>query len=478
MIERYSLREMARLWTLESRFAYMLKVERAAAKAQGEMGIIPKAAARAIASQKITLSLKGIQKREKASRHDVAAFVDEAAQQLGRHGGWLHYGLTSSDVLDTALALQIRDAGLVLESPLKDLKKILKGLVRSHAGSLCCGRTHGQHAEPTTFGFKMLGFLSELSRAEAGFKAALNQCLAGKLSGAVGAYSALPPELERKVCRSLSLQPEPAATQVIPRDRHARLIFCLSLIGAFLERLSVELRHLQRSEVGEVFEMFAKGQRGSSAMPHKKNPISAENLTGVSRLLRSFAAPAMENIPLWHERDISHSSVERVIFPDSFILAHYGLSRMALLLKSLRVDTGRMEENLKSSGGAALSSLALNALVAKGLPRQKAYPLVQKLSQSRFLAARAARPKVRPAANKKQGAESGGGRKAAGKKRKSLSGSLQAAAPPGLPGLQAALAKHPLAAKYLSLGDLKSVFSLEGRRAAIDRHVREALKKL
>ena len=429
MIERYSLREMSSLWTLESRFSYMLRVERAAAAAQGEMGFIPKAAAQAIV-QKSGFSLKGILRREKRTRHDVAAFVDEAASRLGRHGGWLHYGLTSSDVLDTALALQIRDAGQVLESPLKALKKELKGIISAHAGSICCGRTHGRQAEPSSFGFKMLGHLGGLLRAEAGFQAALSKCLTGKMSGAVGAYSAFPPEFERKVCRALALKPEPAATQVVPRDRLARLIFSLSMLGAFLERLSVELRHLQRTEVGEAFEMFSTGQQGSSAMPHKKNPISAENLTGIARLLRSHTAPAMENISLWHERDISHSSVERVILPDSFILAHYGLSRMARLLKNLKIDTKRMEENLKASGGLAFSSQVLNALVAGGLPRAKAYPLVQKLS-------------LKP-----------GGR------------------------FQDRAERDPQIAKYLTKAELKRVFSIESRRAFLARHVQKALKKL
>ena len=430
MIDRYSLREMSSLWTLESRFSYMLQVERAVAETQGEMGLIPKSAAQAIA-RKSGFSLKGVLRREKTTHHDVAAFVDEAASRLGEHGGWLHYGLTSSDVLDTALALQIKDAGAVLKSPFQDLKKTLKEIIKAHAGSICCGRTHGQSAEPSSFGLKILGHLSELNRAEAGLKAALSQCLVGKMSGAVGAYSFLSPQLEQKICRRLGLQPETAATQVIPRDRLARLIFSLSLLGAFLERLALELRHLQRTEVGEVFEMFSKGQTGSSAMPHKKNPISAENLTGIARLLRSYTAPAMENISLWHERDISHSSVERVIIPDAFILAHYGLARMTKLLKNLKIDRARMESNLKSSGGLALSSHVLNALVGKGLPRARAYPLIQKLSHS-----------LKPGGS-----------------------------------FQEKLEKDPQAAKYLTKADLEKIFSLEARRAAIVRHIRKTLKK-
>jgi len=311
----------------------------------------------------------------------VIAFVEEVASPLGAHGAYFHYGLTSSDVLDTALGLQIKESAKLLEARFQSLKKILKALVIRYKKDLCAGRTHGIHAEPTTFGFKMLGHLAELLRAEFSFKAAVSQCNVGKLSGPIGAYSSLPPQLESKVCKKLGLQPEILATQVIPRDRLARLIFSLSLAGAFIERLAVELRHLQRTEIGEVTEAFDAGQAGSSAMPHKKNPISAENLTGISRLLRSYVSPALENISLWHERDISHSSVERVILPDAFILLDYALARLENLLKSLKINTKKMEDNLESSKGVLYSSQVLNVLIQKGLPREKAYPLIQKISQ-------------------------------------------------------------------------------------------------
>ena len=380
MIDRYSLKTMSEIWTAESRFYWMLKVEQALAQAQGELGIIPKPSARAIMN-KARFSYKSILKREQTCRHDVTAFVDEVSSHLGSHGAYFHYGLTSSDVLDTALSLQIKESARLLSNSFQSLKRTLKKQVQKHKKDLCAGRTHGIHAERTSFGFKLLGHLAELVRAETSFKQAVSICAVGKMSGAVGAYSSLSPQLENKVCKKLSLKPEVLATQVIPRDRLARLIFSLSLVGAFIERLAIELRHLQRTEVGEVSEAFYKGQAGSSAMPHKKNPISAENLTGLSRLLRSYVSPALENISLWHERDISHSSVERVILPDAFILTHYALTRLELLLKSLKINTDKMRENLEASKGNLYSSQILNALVTKGLPRKKAYPLVQKISQ-------------------------------------------------------------------------------------------------
>lgn len=380
MIERYSLKKMSEIWKPESRFHFMLKVEQAVAKAQGKIGIIPKASAESIAS-KARFSYKKLLKREETSRHDVTAFVDEVASHLGNHGAYFHYGLTSSDVLDTALSLQIKESTAILMEDLEILRKTLKSLVQKHKKDLCAGRTHGIHAEPTTFGFKMLGHLAELSRLSMTVKNTASHCFVGKISGAVGTYSSLPSDLEAQVCKSLDLKPETVATQVIPRDRLAGLVFSLSLVGSFIERLALELRHLQRTEVGEVTEAFSKGQTGSSAMPHKKNPISAENLSGLARLLRSYVSPALENISLWHERDISHSSVERVILPDAFILTDYALHRLNSVLKSLKINKERMKSNLEISQGRLYSSQVLNALVQKGLARQKAYPLVQKISQ-------------------------------------------------------------------------------------------------
>jgi len=372
---------MAELWKAPKRFEFLLEVEKTVAKVQAELGIIPKKDGQKIFT-KAKFSYPKILKREVKTRHDVTAFIEEVATHLGSSGRYFHYGLTSSDVLDTALSLQVKSASLILEKKIKALKTILKNLVKKHKGTLCLGRTHGIHAEPSTFGFKLLGHLAELKRAEAGFQKASAQCFVGKVSGAVGVYSALSPLVEKKVCQTLSLEPETLATQVIPRDRLARLIFSLSMLGAFIERLAIELRHLQRTELGEVTESFSKGQMGSSAMPHKKNPISAENLTGIARLLRSYISPALENISLWHERDISHSSVERVILPDAFILTDYALDRLTKLLSSLKVNAERMKENLNLSKGLVFSSQVLNRLVAKGMSREKAYPLVQKISQN------------------------------------------------------------------------------------------------
>ena len=431
MIDRYSCPAMSEIWKPESRFHFMLKVEQATAQVQGELGIIPKSSAQAIV-KKAKFSYKALLKREQTSRHDVIAFVDEVTAHLGSEGAYFHYGLTSSDVLDTALSLQIKESAQILEKHFKSLKKTLKQLVHKHKKDICAGRTHGIHAEPTSFGFKMLGHLAELSRAESSFKEAVSNCAVGKVSGAVGVYSSLPPKLESKVCKKLGLKPETLATQVIPRDRLARLIFSISLTGAFMERLVLELRHLQRTEVGEVTEAFHKGQGGSSAMPHKKNPISAENLTGLSRLLRSYISPALENISLWHERDISHSSVERIILPDAFILLDYALCRLENLLKSLQVNTKKMTENLESSKGLVYSSQVLNSLVKKGLPRQKAYPLVQKISQGL-------------------------------KEREHLKNLLQ---------------KNTEIKKYLSSKDLEEIFSKKPKLAVLLKHLEKTVKRI
>lgn len=380
MIERYSLKEMSQIWTLENRFSKMLQVEKAVAQIQGDMGLIPKKAAKTIV-EKGRFTLKGIQKEELKTKHDVTAFVNEVARYLGSfEGGYIHYGLTSSDVLDTAFSLQLKDSQNILQKSFSKVKKQFQKLIITHKETICCGRTHGIHAEPVTFGFKLLGHLVALQRAENTFNQFLKEALVGKLSGAVGAYSALSPEVEKRVCKKLNLKPEGVATQVIPRDRHARVIFSLSLIGAAVERFALEIRHLQRTEVAEVTEGFSPGQTGSSAMPHKKNPISSENLTGLARLLRSYTTPALENISLWHERDISHSSVERVIFPDAFTLTHFTLNRLEELLKHLKINREQMKKNLNLSQDRIYSSRLLNALVKKGILRKEAYKKVQAIS--------------------------------------------------------------------------------------------------
>ena len=381
MIERYTRPEMGVLWTSDARFSKMMEVEIAVAQAQAGLGIIPKAAAKAIAS-KAKFSTKRILEIERETKHDVIAFVSNMAENVGEWGRFIHFGMTSSDVLDTALSLQIREAGLVLGRSLDFLERSMKSLSRRHADTLCAGRTHGMFAEPTTFGLKMAGFVAELSRNRRRLDVALEQIGVVKMSGAVGTYSSQPPEVEARVGRILKLKPETVATQVVPRDRHAEVFIALAMIGTGLERLAIELRHLQRSEVSEVTEGFTKGQKGSSAMPHKKNPISAENITGAARLLRSYAQAALENVALWHERDISHSSVERVIFPDAFILADYSVHRMAILLEGLDVSKKRMQDNIDLSQGQLFSSQVLLALVEKGLDRELAYYHVQRLCHS------------------------------------------------------------------------------------------------
>lgn len=381
MIERYTRPEMGLLWHPDHRFGKMMEVEIAVAEVQSSKGIIPRNAAKEIA-KKARFSAKRIAEIEKETKHDVIAFVSNLAENVGPMGKYIHYGMTSSDVLDTAFSLQVREAGQVLMKSLAQCEKSLKTLVKQHAETLCAGRTHGMFAEPTTFGYKMAGFLAETRRNQERLQVALDNMMICKLSGAVGTYSSQPPEIEAAVARKLKLKVETIATQVIPRDRHAELLNALALMGAGLERLAVELRHLQRSDVSEVVEGFTKGQKGSSAMPHKKNPISAENITGLSRLLRGYAIAALENVALWHERDISHSSVERVIFPDAFIVADYALNRMSVLLDGLQVNKKQMLENIDRSQGQIFSSHVLLALIQKGLVREEAYALVQRLCHS------------------------------------------------------------------------------------------------
>lgn len=372
---------MGIVWEPEYRYGKMLEVEVTVAQIQATMGLIPKKAAKDIADR-AKFSVKRINEIELTTKHDVIAFVSNVAENIGVNGKYVHYGLTSSDVLDTAFSLQVRDAvGLIIEN-INRLEKTMQTLIKKNESTLCPGRTHGMFAEPTTFGFKIAGFLSELRRNKKRVLTALGQMQICKLSGAVGTFSSTSPDLEKKVAKKLKLTPEPIATQVIPRDRHAEMIFSLCMIMSGLERLSVELRHLQRSEVGEVVEGFTVGQKGSSAMPHKKNPISAENITGLSRLLRGYLLSSLENIALWHERDISHSSVERVIFPDAFIVTDYALNRMNKLLEGLYISKKNMLNNLELSQGQIFSSHLLLALVEKGMQREVAYSHIQRLSHS------------------------------------------------------------------------------------------------
>lgn len=377
MIARYTTAEMAAVFGPEKRFEYMLEVEIAVAKEQARLGMIPQKAYENI-KKKSKIKVDRILEIEKTTKHDVIAFVSQVAETVGPDGRFIHFGLTSSDVLDSALSLQMRDAFAVLITDLEKLTDLMAKKVEKYKSAICPGRTHGIFAEPTTFGYKLAGHLSEMYRALERIRQSKSQFSRLKLSGAVGTSSFLSAEFEQAVARDLHLKPEPFATQVVPRDRHADVFTSLAFLGAALERLAVELRHLQRSEVSEVIEGFSQGQKGSSAMPHKKNPISAENITGLSRLLKGYMLTAFENVPLWHERDISHSSNERVMFPDAFIVAHYLVIRMNTLISEVYVDTDRMKENTQSLGGVMFSSHVLLYIIEKaGLSREDAYKIVQ-----------------------------------------------------------------------------------------------------
>jgi adenylosuccinate lyase len=328
-----------------------------------------------------TFTVAEIEEREKVTDHDVAAFVDVLSASAGPAGRWIHYGLTSSDVIDTGLALQIRHAGEVILPDSRRLVRALATRAREHVDTLCVGRTHGIHAEPTTFGVKLAGFAFEAERNRVRLERAFEQASVGAVSGAVGTYSATSPEFESRVLVRLGLEREPVSTQVVARDRHAELLQAIALAGAGLERFATELRHLARTEVGEVREPFAAGQKGSSAMPHKRNPIKSEQVTGLARVLRGTAQAAVEDIALWHERDISHSSVERIILPDSTTLLDHMQRRTLGLVEGMVVDTDRMRENLELTHGALFSQRVLLALVAAGRTRDDAYRIVQRLAQ-------------------------------------------------------------------------------------------------
>ena len=334
-----------------------------------------------VAIRAARFTVAAVAERELATEHDVAAFVDVLAESAGPAGRWIHYGLTSSDVLDTALALQLRAAGEIILAGARELVAALAERAREHAGTLCVGRTHGVHAEPTTFGVKLAGFAFEAHRNAVRLQRAFDQVAVGAVSGAVGTYAATSPRFEAGVLARLGLEREPASTQVVPRDRHAELLAAIALAGAGLERLATEVRHLQRTEVRELQEPFRAGQKGSSAMPHKRNPIKSEQISGLARVLRGNAQAALEDVALWHERDISHSSVERIILPDSTILLDYLQHRAVELVRGMVVDAERMRENLELTNGALFSQRVLLALVAAGMARDDAYRLVQELSQ-------------------------------------------------------------------------------------------------
>jgi adenylosuccinate lyase len=377
MIERYTRPELGEIWSDQARFQALRDVEVAACE---EMeGPTP---AELDAIRAATFTVAAIAEREKTTDHDVAAFVDVLSESAGSAGRWIHYGLTSSDVLDTGLALQIRRVAELVLPGARELVKAFAEQARAHRDTLCAGRTHGIHAEPTTFGIKLAGFAFEAARNAERLERAFAQASVGAISGAVGTYSATSPEFEQRVLARLGLEREPVSTQVVARDRHAELLGAIALAGAGLERFATELRHLARTEVAEVREPFAAGQKGSSAMPHKRNPIKSEQVSGLARVLRGNASAALENVALWHERDISHSSVERVILPDSTILLDHMQRRVLGLVRGMVVDQARMRENLELTCGALFSQRLLLALVQeRGLTRDEAYRVVQRLAQ-------------------------------------------------------------------------------------------------
>ena len=380
MIPRYTREEIGAVWTPQRRMDALLEVELAAVDAWAEQGVVPAADARAC-REKASFTVEAVEERERTTGHDVAAFVDVVAESIGEPGRWLHYGLTSYDVVDNALALQLKQAGQIILPGARAYRDALVSRAREFADTLCVGRTHGVHAEPTTFGLKLASLAFEADRSLTRLEGAFDQVAVGKVSGAVGTYASVPPAVEKRVMEKLGLRAEDVSTQVIPRDRHAELLNGIAVAGAGLERFAVEIRNLQRTEVREVEEPFGKGQKGSSAMPHKRNPIIAERLCGLARVLRGYAQVGMENVALWHERDISHSGAERVVLPDATITLDYMQYLGANLVEGMTVHTDRMRRNLELTHGALFSQRALTALVESGMTRDEAYRLVQDSAQ-------------------------------------------------------------------------------------------------
>jgi adenylosuccinate lyase len=377
MIDRYAIPELAELFGERHRLELWLRIELLAAEGQHAAGIVPDADWERIRSSVGGVDPARAREIEQESQHDVIAFLRSVTERLGPEGRWLHYGLTSSDLLDTATAVVLRDATRIVEGELAGLAEALREVAVEHRSTPMVGRSHGIHAEPITFGFKAAGWLAEVGRDQARLSRAREGIAVGKVSGAVGTHAHLGVAVERFVCDSLGLTPDPAATQVVSRDRHAELLTALAILGGTLERISVELRHLQRTEVGEAFEPFGAGQQGSSAMPHKRNPVLAERITGLTRLLRADALVGLENMALWHERDISHSSAERFVFERALGVAAYATRSMTGIIRGLEIDAARMARNLDLLGGMVYSEALLLAMVAKGADRQEAYRLVQ-----------------------------------------------------------------------------------------------------
>ena len=377
MIDRYSRDEIKKIWELDSKFNYYLKVELAVCEAYASKGLIPTKNLHEI-KEKASFNVDRIDEIEREVRHDVIAFLTNINESVGEENAkYIHMGMTSSDVIDTAFALQVIDSAKIILNDIDELISIVKELAFKHKNTICMGRSHGVHAEITTFGFKLLNWLDEVQRAKENFKSALDEISVGQISGPVGTYSNISPEIEKLACEFLNLPPAKISTQIISRDRHAKFMSALALIASIIEQFATEIRHLQKTEVREVEEGFGKGQKGSSAMPHKKNPVLCENLCGLARVVRSNMITAYENINLWHERDISHSSAERIIFPDSLILVDFMLNRFTNIMTNLVVHEDNMLKNTNLYGGVVFSQKVLLKLVEKGYTRECAYKIVQ-----------------------------------------------------------------------------------------------------
>ncbi len=379
MLERYTKPEMAELWSEQAQFQSWLDVELAACRAWSDIGVIPSEDVDTLYEQ-ATFDIDRIHEIEVKTRHDVVAFTRAVSESLGEEKKWVHYGLTSSDVVDTAWSVRIKQANELISAKLDAFADVLQRQAVKYKHTIMMGRTHGVHAEPTTLGLKMALYFAEVQRQRTRLRAAADGISFGKISGAVGTFAHIPPEVEARTCELLGLKPEPISTQVLQRDRHAHYIATLALIGATLEKIAVEIRGLQKSEVREVEEAFRKGQKGSSAMPHKRNPVGSENITGMARLLRGYMVSAYENVALWHERDISHSSVERIIIPDATTILHYALDRMTKIVANLTVFPGNMKRNIQRTFGLYNSQRLMIALIDAGLSREDAYDTVQPLA--------------------------------------------------------------------------------------------------
>lgn len=377
MIERYTLKEMGNIWTEEKRWAAILEIEVLACEAMAKLGMIPEEAAGKIRA-KASFSVERIKEIEEITRHDVIAFLSNVAEYVGEDAGYIHKGMTSSDVLDTALSVQMKEAGAIILVKLEELSRVLKEKSLEYKDALMMGRTHGVHAEPVTFGLKMALFYTENQRNIDRMKEAVKTISVGKISGAVGTFANIPPQIEEYVCAKLGLKPALVSTQIIQRDRHAHYISTLAVVASTLDKFATELRHLQRTEVLEAEEPFAKGQKGSSAMPHKRNPVMNERISGLARVIRGNALTAFENVALWHERDISHSSAERVIIPDSTILLDYMLQQTIAVFRGLKVNPKNMIRNVEKTLGLIFSQRVMLALVERGINRDQAYQLTQR----------------------------------------------------------------------------------------------------